>query len=110
MGAPKTQAQRIADANDLLRGTFMTGRVALTQGVSNLPDETRERVLTAVRQFSEFTPDNDPHGEHDFGAFEIDGEKFFWKIDYYDRNFEYGADPYQEPVKRLLTIMLAEEY
>jgi hypothetical protein len=27
---------------------------------------------------------NDPYGEHDFGSFELAGEKFFWKIDYYD--------------------------
>jgi hypothetical protein len=27
--------------------------------------------------------DNDPHGEHDFGAFEHEGQRIFWKIDYY---------------------------
>lgn len=37
-------------------------------------------------------------------------EKFFFKIDYYDLDFNYGADPLSEPFKRVLTIMKAEEY
>ncbi len=59
-----------------------------------------------------FTPDNDPFGEHDFGAFEQNGERIVWKIDYYDLAMEFGspdpADPYQ--TTRVLTIMLAGEY
>jgi hypothetical protein len=46
-----------------------------------------------VETFGSFTPDNDPHGEHDFGAFEHAGHKIFWKIDYYDRaSFGTGRD------------------
>jgi hypothetical protein len=32
--------------------------------------------------FDTFTNDNDPHRERDFGSFDLDGEKLFWKIDY----------------------------
>src|SRR6266851_7973859 len=39
--------------------------------------------------FSEFTPDNDPHGEHDFGNFELAGREFFFKLDYYDLAMEF---------------------
>ena len=42
----------------------------------------------------------------------IEGARFFWKIDYYDRELKYGsenpADP--EQTARVLTIMRAEEY
>ncbi len=107
-----TQAEKIKLKNDLLRTTFLpfAGRVVLTQGVYTHPK--KQEVITAVREFKDFTPDNDPHGEHDFGSFKIDGEEFFFKIDYFsDHTFEYGADPYDEqPVVRVLTILLASEY
>jgi hypothetical protein len=61
---------------------------------------------------SEFTPDNDPHGEHDFGSFTLVGRKFFWKIDYYDREMVHGSEEPADPAKtmRVLTILLASEY
>jgi len=32
-----------------------------------------------VRAFDAFTNDNDPHGEHDFGAIDEGGVRCFWK-------------------------------
>lgn len=66
-----------------------------------------------MREFSEFSEDNDPYGEHDFGAFDIEGAgKIFWKIDYYNRTMDGGSDDPDDPGKttRVLTIMLASEY
>ncbi len=62
--------------------------------------------------FSDFTPENDPHGEHDFGSFAVAGRKFFFKIDYFDAAMEFGSEDPADPAKttRVLTIMLAEEY
>src|SRR5258708_7485403 len=62
--------------------------------------------------FSDFTADNDPHGEHDFGSFTLVGRKFFWKIEYYDKQCEFGPEDPADPEKttRVLTVMLAEEY
>jgi len=108
-----SRAAKIADLNDLLRETFLTGRVVLTEGIAALPDELREAVITEVRTFSTFDADNDPYGEHDFGAFELEGVgKVFWKIDYYDTGYQYlSPDPTDPQVtRRVLTIMLAEEY
>jgi hypothetical protein len=34
-------------------------------------------VIRRVATYSDFTPDNDPHGEHDFGSFEVAGQTFF---------------------------------
>ena len=55
---------------------------------------------------------NDPHGEHDFGSFALAGRKFFWKIDAYDADMQFGSEDPTDPEKttRVLTIMLAEEY
>jgi len=63
-------------------------------------------VFKSVREFNTFKEGNDPYGEHDFGSFLADGEKFFWKFDYYDTNFEF----FEEDGNRVLTIMLADEY
>jgi hypothetical protein len=41
-------------------------------------------VLQKVRAFKVFTPDNDPYGEHDFGAFDFNTKRIYWKFDYYD--------------------------
>ena len=103
---------RIRELNDRLRTTCVGGAIVCTQGVAALPEETRRRVMAAVRSFDAFDSDNDPHGEHDFGSIEVDGEKLFFKIDYYDKSVEMhspdAADP--EVTTRILTIMLAEEY
>jgi hypothetical protein len=98
--------------NDNLRSTFAGGRVLMTQGVDALPTETKARVLLTVQSFSDFTKDNDPHGEHDFGNFEIESETYFFKVNYYaldmDGSSENPADP--EKTMRVLTIMRADEY
>jgi hypothetical protein len=71
-----------------------------------------DRAMIAVREFSDFTEDNDPHGEHDFGSFELDGETLFWKIDAYDTDYNFGSPNPADPAvtRRVLTILLAEEY
>ena len=103
---------RIRELNDQFRRTFTGGQVMLTRGVQALGEEAVAEVLTAVRSFSIFSPDNDPYGEHDFGSFEHRGQKVFWKIDYYDKNVEYASPDPADPTvtTRVLTIMLAEEY
>jgi Protein of unknown function (DUF3768) len=69
-------------------------------------------VLLHVATFNDFTEDNDPHGEHDFGSFELCSRKFFWKIDYYEKGMNTGAEDPADPFRtdRVLTVMLAEEY
>jgi hypothetical protein len=87
-------------------------QVVITRGVADLGNDFIDRAVKAVRHFSNFTEDNDPYGEHDFGSFELDGIKLFWKIDCYDQNLEYGSpDPADADItRRVLTILLAEEY
>jgi hypothetical protein len=102
----------IAQLNDKLRTSFQGGQVLMTQGVSNLPPELYGQVIERVKTFNEFTPDNDPYGEHDMGMFKLEGKSFMWKIDYYDENMEYASPDPSDPsvTKRVLTIMLSSEY
>jgi hypothetical protein len=103
----------IAGLNDAFRRSGgQGGRILFTAGVSDLGVEFSHLALGLVRLFDKFDGDNDPHGERDFGSFELKGRKLFWKIDYYDRDLEYGSPDPADPsvTTRVLTIMLTEEY
>jgi hypothetical protein len=69
-------------------------------------------AIEAVRSFDQFTEEDGPYGEHDFGSFALDGHEFFWKIDYYDKEIKFGSDGPTDAMSttRVLTLMLAEEY
>ena len=81
-------------------------------GVGALPSDVIAMAVRKVATFDEFNTDDDPHGEHDFGSFDLAGRKFFWKIDYYDLTLDFCSEDPADAAKttRILTIMLAEEY
>ena len=109
----QSRAKRIADLNDKFRKNLVTaGRTYMTAGVNTKGPEFVSKALAKVIAFDDFNADNDPHSEHDFGSFELQGEKLFWKIDYYDLAAEFGSKDPTDPKKalRVLTVMLAEEY
>lgn len=84
----------------------------VTAGIDERGEAFVQTVLAMVRSFSAFDTSNDPHHEHDFGAFALGGERIFFKIDYYDLalvgHSPDAADPAQ--THRVLTVMLASEY
>lgn len=103
----------IAALNDLARRAMgLACRVVQTPGIAALPPEDQSAIREKVETFDTFTPDNDPYGEHDFGAFEHKGKRIFWKIDYYNRTLSGGSEDPADAKKtiRVLTIMLASEY
>jgi hypothetical protein len=108
----ESRIKEIARLNDAFRTSMTGGRVVVTAGVAALHEPTRASVLNAVRTFTTFTPDNDPYGEHDFGALSVDGQQFFWKIDYYDPSLTRHSEDEANPsvTVRVLTVMLTEEY
>jgi hypothetical protein len=110
--APPKTTNRIRVLNDNFRSTFLGGRTVMTAGVNALPLDTKARVILAVQSFKNFTKDNDPHGEHDFGRFEVQGETYFFKLDYYALDMDGGSEDPADPEKttRVLTIMRADEY
>jgi hypothetical protein len=103
---------RIRALNDAFRTSFRGGKVVKTAGVTALPDMVVAEAFMQIASFNDFTEDNDPYGEHDFGAFVLCSRTFFWKIDYYDNNLERGSEDPSDPKKttRVLTLMLAEDY
>jgi hypothetical protein len=107
-----SNSERIRQLNDNFRQLSLGGRVVLTQGVDALSAAVKAEVLQRVRHFDRLDSDNDPHGEHDFGSFEVAGERLFFKVDYYDLDMESGSEGPADPAKttRLLTVMKAEEY
>jgi hypothetical protein len=109
----KTKRERIVELNDLCRTAMgVAGRLVQTEGISALPASDQSAIREKVELFDAFTPENDPHGEHDFGAFEHNGERIFWKIDYYAQDLTHGSEDPSDPKQtvRVLTIMLASEY
>ena len=69
----------------------------MTAGVAELPLDVKARALIQVQTFTKFNADNDPYGEHDFGSFEVAGDQFFWKLDYYDRDMMSGSPDPSDP-------------
>ncbi|MDA9398630.1 DUF3768 domain-containing protein [Bradyrhizobium sp. CCBAU 45389] len=102
----------IAVLNDAFRRTFRGGHVMMTIEVAELPECVKAEALRHVADFSGFTEENDPYGEHDFGSFDLVGRKFFWKIDYYDEDMRFGSEDPSDPKRtvRVLTLMLSSEY
>ena len=88
-----------------MRRAHRATRTGVSRPIWVTPPAIREKVET----FDTFTEDNDPHGERDFGAFEHDGQRIFWKIDYYDCALTYGSEnpADQQQTVRVITIMLA---
>ena len=84
----------------------------MTRGVADLDMEHVLAINSEVQSFDAFTMDNDPYGERDFGAVDYEGERIFWKIDYYAPDMMHGSEDPSDPSKtvRVLTIMLASEY
>jgi len=107
-----TQTERIRALNDRLRQNFSEGTAVLTCGVAALGAEAVARIVKTIAVYDDFCHANDPHEEHDFGAFEADGHVIFFKIDYYDKTRTcHSPDATDKSVtERVITIMLAEEY
>jgi hypothetical protein len=106
------RAERIARLNDKLRTKGLGGIVLATRSVMGLPGFDAPKLMLALGAYRGFDMDNDPHGERDFGDLTLWGEDLLWKIDAYDKAYQFASpDPADEHVtNRVLTVMLASEY
>ena len=97
-----SKSARLAELSDLLRTTFLTGKVVFSCGIRALDEIDREAIVTSVRAFAAFTPENDPYGERDFDRVEQYGVgSVFWKIDYCDFDYCFHSpDPADAAVRR----------
>lgn len=104
--------ERIRALNDQLRSTGSGGLTLVTQGVLEHGVIFATRARAAIAKDEAYSQANDPYAEHDFGAIDIEGNRLFWKIDYYDLAREYGSPDPSDPAvtSRVMTIMMADEY
>jgi Protein of unknown function (DUF3768) len=107
-----SKTARIRALNDELRQNFAGGVAVMTPGIAALGGEAVARIVKTIAVFDDFCHANDPHEEHDFGAFDADDQRVFFKIDYFDESLTYHSPDPADPsvTKRVITIMLAEEY
>ena len=84
----------------------------VTASLADEPEAIRAAVLLAVAEFKDFTTDNDPYDEHDWGSFQLFGRRWNWKIDYYDNNLEFGSEDPADPsmATRVLTVGLSSDF
>jgi hypothetical protein len=84
----------------------------VTAGLQSLGKSRVALALAAVASFNAFSPDNDPHGEHDCAMVECGSETLIWKIDYYDTSLSGHSPDSTDPAvtERIMTVMLAGEY
>ena len=127
--AAREQTVRIARLNDLARRAMGVACTAVaTAGFRSLTDNDQSQVRELIETFDAFTDDNDPYGERDFGTIyqltdgcwtterprsqDVERERVFWKLDYYDRNMEFASEDAANPAvtQRVLIIMLSDEY
>ena len=118
---PQQRSRVIAELNDRCRaGTLRQAKTVFTRGcIDNFCDPGDPLSLFAVQsallakvRAHDCSADEDPHGERDFGVFEHEGQKLYWKIDYYDPSLSFGSDDPSDvsQTMRMLTILLASEY
>lgn len=110
-------AERVRQLNDTFRrcperGLGVSGRVMLTAGIAAMSWGDKAEILRRVKAFETFDDNNDPWREHDFGAFDFNGQRIFWKIDYYTPDLKHGSPNAADPsvTCRVLTVLLASEY
>ena len=102
---------RIRELNDQLRCQHRGGTIMVTAGIQSMGADFIAAVDVALTKVT-FDSGNNPYDEHDFGVVEVEGRRIFFKIDYYDRDLCFASpDPANQNItRRVMTIMLAEEY
>ena len=129
LATAREQTARIARLNDMARQAMGVACTAVaTVGFRSLSASDQACVRELIETYDAFDEDNNPHGERDFGCVyqlcdgrwtterprvcDDERERVFWKFDYYDRDLRFGSDDAANPAvtRRVLTIMLAEEY
>jgi Protein of unknown function (DUF3768) len=103
-----TTTNRITELNDKFRKSPPNLDWFITRGARN----HSIKLLDAIAKFDDWGESNDPWKEHDFGCIAIKGERYFWKIDYFDPDLEYGSEDPSDPelTRRVMTIMHSSEY
>lgn len=122
---------KVRRLNDIFRSSMdcKRGTVMLTSSVQDLQMSNADlfvELIDKIRKFSAFDKainydlpldeqeeSNNPYGENDFGKVTLsNGKTFFFKIDYYDKEMQFGSKFPDDPLltSRVMTIMYTKEY
>lgn len=112
------KAEKIAKLNDEFRSLLTSkeherlGVAVMTRAVQSLPTAEQIELLELVRDFNDFSEENDPYQEHDFEAVNFNNEKYYFKIDYYAPDLVHASENPSDAdmTYRVLTIMHSSEY
>jgi len=114
VSSPTIDHHKVRLLNDRFRQSLdpRLGRLVLQPAVVNLPSNELDELLAQIREFDNFDEGNDPFGEHDFGALVFNRQRYFFKLDYYDRSLRYHSEQPDSPLLtiRVLTVMRADEW
>jgi hypothetical protein len=105
---------KVRGLNDQLRttGAGHNGRVIAVGSLAQAGQEILEKAVKGLRSFADFSEDNDPYGEHDCASFEVDGERFMFKIDYYTLDELHGSEHPEDPAVtiRVCSVFYTSDY
>jgi hypothetical protein len=107
-----TRVDAIRFLNDEFRRNLSLGVAVITPGIAALGPSAVQRIVQTITTFDDFSKEHDPYGERDFGAFDANGLRVFFKIEYYDLKITaHSPDPANpRETTRVMTIMLSNEY
>ncbi|MDJ0555775.1 MAG: DUF3768 domain-containing protein [Microcoleaceae cyanobacterium MO_207.B10] len=103
----------ITKLNDRFRnGDRSLGDYKMSRQVLLLPIKKQKQLFKQIQEFDDFTPENDPRGEHDIGKVTMDGVEYIWKIDYLDTSMIMLSDEPADINKttRILLVIRGDEY
>ncbi|NES79621.1 MULTISPECIES: DUF3768 domain-containing protein [Okeania] len=103
----------IAKLNDRFRnGDKSLGDYKMSRQVLALPRKKQKQLFKEIQDFSNFTSENDPKGEHNGGKVIMDDVEYVWKIDYLDTSMIMLSDAPEDINKttRVLLVIRADEY
>ncbi|MDE5076256.1 MAG: DUF3768 domain-containing protein [Trichodesmium sp. St5_bin2_1] len=96
----------IAKLNDRFRnGDKSLGEYRMSREVLALPRKKQKELFKEIQDFSDFTPENDPNGQHEMGRVMMDGVEYVWKIDYLDTSMIMLSDA-PEDINRTTRVLL----
>jgi len=102
-----SKTARIRALNDELRQNFAGGAAVMTPGIAALGAEAVARIVKTIAVFDDFCHANDPHEEHDFGAFDADGVVVATATGSTAYALSAGGPPVDPRVRALVVVPLA---
>ena len=103
-------ADRVAALNDAFRTAFpapppVPGDYAPSPGVQELDDEAEAAILKHIAAHNEFTPESDPEGYRDFGAFMFEGRQMCWNIEVVQDSASNELSPHPDDPERSFRVL-----